>query len=65
MVWAIVGLKGLGGLLFVVGNVFGAYLLVRTHFISVYKYYSKLSLVVVLTLDFHFFVCLGCLLGGR
>ncbi|KAF2617396.1 hypothetical protein F2Q68_00038259 [Brassica cretica] len=27
LVWAIVGLKGLGGLLFVVGNVFGAYLL--------------------------------------
>ncbi|CAF2262078.1 BnaA08g27830D [Brassica napus] len=28
VVWAIVGLKGLGGLLFVVGNIFGAYLLV-------------------------------------
>ncbi|KAF8081183.1 hypothetical protein N665_0902s0036 [Sinapis alba] len=27
VVWAIVALKGLGGLLFVVGNVFGAYLL--------------------------------------
>ncbi|CAN8311208.1 unnamed protein product [Cochlearia groenlandica] len=27
VVWAIVALKGLGGLLFVIGNVFGAYLL--------------------------------------
>jgi len=29
VVWAIVALKGLGGLLFVIGNIFGAYLLVR------------------------------------
>jgi len=27
VVWAIVALKGLGGLLFVIGNIFGAYLL--------------------------------------
>ena len=43
VVWAIVGLKGLGGLLFVVGNIFGAYLLVSTFSVLFINKYSKLS----------------------
>lgn len=67
VVWAIVALKGLGGLLFVIGNIFGAYLLVRTSsssfflFTNIYK-----ILVIVLSIDFWISILcfLGFLLGG-